>query len=81
MPRFMRYFAKRQRTDGETGDPPRGPPPHWWPPKLTPPGPPPWVTMARRPALAAVHDQFVRFAGTDDPSADHSAGSDHPSRT
>ena len=20
--RFMRYFAKRQRTDGETGDPP-----------------------------------------------------------
>jgi hypothetical protein len=25
MSRFMRYFAKRQRTDGETGDPPRGP--------------------------------------------------------
>jgi len=26
-------------------------PPPWWPQKLTP-----WVTMARRPALAAVHD-------------------------
>jgi hypothetical protein len=39
MPRFMRYFAKRLRTDGKTGDPPRGPP-SWWPQKLTPPGPP-----------------------------------------
>jgi hypothetical protein len=25
-PRFMRHFAKRQRTDGETGDPPKGTP-------------------------------------------------------
>ena len=34
----------------ELVDPPGDPPP-WWPQKLTP-----WVTMARRPALAAVHD-------------------------
>jgi hypothetical protein len=36
----MRYFAKRQRTDGETRDPP-GDPPHWWSQKLTPPDRPP----------------------------------------